>query len=823
MAINLDVINKGAISLNDNFYLLAEKPLDSRGVVKTLAGIQTLIDNGAAYAGMITYVTSEKRLYEVYDDNGTLKYKTHAYNDDELRALIGQVTTAAMEFKGATATLPTGDGLNNGDLYKMSAAIVVSAENDAEGIGFTTKIGDSIVYDNGKWYLIPTGDDIEDTWRPVDGVNNDAGLKFVEGSVIDIDVAATGEITIGHSEIDVENLGTEQTRTYISSLEFDDHGHVVSYKTGTETVENTNTTYDFESQVEESEVYFTVKASDADQAETIYVDAYSKNEITELLSPISKDAGDAKSLAEGAVSTANDASSVANEAKELAEEAKTAAITAQNSASASAEAAAASAGTAEQMAQSAFSSSENASASAEAAASSAGRAENFAESASSYAGNANTSAEAAERSANSAAGSRDAAIQARTDAEAARDAASGSADSAAASANAALTNAGIATQKAEDANTAKEAAVAAQSKAEAAQAAASSAANSSLAASLNAGNSAEAAAGSASAAAGSVEDAADSAAEAAASAKTAGEQATAASNSASEASGHAEDAKEFSQAAVVAQGNAEAAQTKAEAAQAKAEAAQAAAEASNTSATAIANEAKGLASTASANAQTALDTINAFLTEETLDDTVNTLKEIQKELKELGEAVELEEQFAGKADKVTGATEGNLAGLDKDGNLTDSGASVDSLKKYTDDAIKALDVSDITGFGAGKTLATLTETDGKIAATFQDISITESQISDFGDYAPANVALGEVQFGHPTLSGETDENIDFLQYTENDTKGTFKMGSTIQTSRVVRTGDGLKATKETENSIAYTTISFDDAVTFIFNCGGAND
>lgn len=49
---------------------------------------------------------------------------------------------------------------------------------------------------------------------------------------------------------------------------------------------------------------------------------------------------------------------------------------------------------------------------------------------------------------------------------------------------------------------------------------------------------------------------------------------------------------------------------------------------------------------------------------------------------------------------------------------------------YTSD-IEALDVSNITGFGAGKTLKTLTETDGKIAATFQDISITKSQISDF--------------------------------------------------------------------------------------------
>ena len=48
-------------------------------------------------------------------------------------------------------------------------------------------------------------------------------------------------------------------------------------------------------------------------------------------------------------------------------------------------------------------------------------------------------------------------------------------------------------------------------------------------------------------------------------------------------------------------------------------------------------------------------------------------------------------------------------------------------------AIDSLDVNNITGFGAGKTLATLTETDGKIAATFQNISITSSQISDLSN------------------------------------------------------------------------------------------
>jgi len=50
-------------------------------------------------------------------------------------------------------------------------------------------------------------------------------------------------------------------------------------------------------------------------------------------------------------------------------------------------------------------------------------------------------------------------------------------------------------------------------------------------------------------------------------------------------------------------------------------------------------------------------------------------------------------------------------------------------------AISALDVPEtgtgaITGFGAGKTLASLTETDGKVSATFQDIAISESQVTN---------------------------------------------------------------------------------------------
>ena len=40
----------------------------------------------------------------------------------------------------------------------------------------------------------------------------------------------------------------------------------------------------------------------------------------------------------------------------------------------------------------------------------------------------------------------------------------------------------------------------------------------------------------------------------------------------------------------------------------------------------------------------------------------------------------------GKADKVTGATEGNLAALDNNGNLTDSGIAKDNV--VVDDGIK---------------------------------------------------------------------------------------------------------------------------------------
>jgi hypothetical protein len=276
MAINYELLNKGGISLGTNFELLSEKPLDSRLVVPSLAGLQNYIDNAAAYEGMIVYVSDVKKHYEVKVIEGALSYREFGLTSEELNEIITNATTAAMEFKGATATLPSNP--TKGDMYKVAGENISIKIDDVDA-----KLGDSIVYDGAKWFLIPSGDDIEDTWRPVDGVNSDATLKFVDGDKTKAAVAADGTIKYNHETIaaptDVTADGDEKTRTYITAVETDGYGHITGYKTATENVEDTNTEYTFESQVESSSVYFNVKPSTEGATEqTICVDAYSKNE-----------------------------------------------------------------------------------------------------------------------------------------------------------------------------------------------------------------------------------------------------------------------------------------------------------------------------------------------------------------------------------------------------------------------------------------------------------------------------------------------------------------------------------------------------------------
>ena len=81
-------------------------------------------------------------------------------------------------------------------------------------------------------------------------------------------------------------------------------------------------------------------------------------------------------------------------------------------------------------------------------------------------------------------------------------------------------------------------------------------------------------------------------------------------------------------------------------------------------------------------------------------------------------------------------------------------------------ALETLDVNDISGFGTGKTLTALSETDGKISASFGDISITKSQVSDFG-HSHGNITDG----GALQTTDITIGNHDKLVVTDNSNNG----------------------------------------------------
>ena len=289
----------------------------------------------------------------------------------------------------------------------------------------------------------------------------------------------------------------------------------------------------------------------------------------------------------------------------------------------------------------------------------------------------------------------------------------------------------------------------------------------------------------------------------------------------------------------------------------KADAAQEAADAAQKTADDAVTEAEA-AQIAAAAAQKTLDD---FLTGEGVKETVDTLKDIQAELERLGEAVELEAQFAAKADKVTGATNGNIAGLDANGNLTDSGiaASTVATKSEVSEVDKKFanytTTSALTELLAGKEAAGAAATakseaiaaaaedatskanaaesaakthadnkvkalaDGAVAKNTGDISTINALLATYGNIVTHNVA----EFA-TAAQGATADTVaqtiaaygDIVSHNASEfatsAQGT-KADSALQEITTTANG-GLKVTNKNQ-------IDIDTSVTFVFNCGNA--
>lgn len=161
--------------------------------------------------------------------------------------------------------------------------------------------------------------------------------------------------------------------------------------------------------------------------------------------------------------------------------------------------------------------------------------------------------------------------------------------------------------------------------------------------------------------------------------------------------------------------------------------------------------------------------------------------------------------------KITTATESTagITTLKSDifyENTKDKSTNVSVTPAGVWDAIESLDVSSITGFGAGKTLASLTETDGKIAATFQDIAIGGSAIT-LGTASVAvvtdsskHLSTQDLSVSSPSASGNTNAFIDTISQSATGkisvTKKTLSVATSSNVGGVKSTTTGTTANRD---------------------------
>lgn len=147
--------------------------------------------------------------------------------------------------------------------------------------------------------------------------------------------------------------------------------------------------------------------------------------------------------------------------------------------------------------------------------------------------------------------------------------------------------------------------------------------------------------------------------------------------------------------------------------------------------------------------------------------------------------------------EIKGSTNVSVAADKTTKTITITGKSDDAINTLITNKINDLD-GVITGTaGQGKTLTALTQTNGKVSATFSDISITASQVSDFNTKVDARIG---------------------------NHSGVDKTGTVTSVSA----GTGLKITGTASVAPKVEINNYDkdtnpDGVVFVFNCGSATE
>ena len=127
---------------------------------------------------------------------------------------------------------------------------------------------------------------------------------------------------------------------------------------------------------------------------------------------------------------------------------------------------------------------------------------------------------------------------------------------------------------------------------------------------------------------------------------------------------------------------------------------------------------------------------------------------VQASLDKADSALQEHQDISGKADKVTGATEGNFAALDANGNLTDSGKKAANFQpagnyKTTQEAVAE------TG-AANQTLKISQNANGEITATPVDIAITHEQVSGLHEIATTGSIYDIAEGANTTVTGNKE-------------------------------------------------------------------